>query len=82
MQDVLGTYDVVRRDAEEYSPVFVHRPSPLTRLSFRQLCQYDRSDAGSNKAATEEDTLYAWEIFLLNSEGKQFIHARVLLIKN
>ena len=67
MEQVLG--NVVQREAEAYLPLFVHVPNPLTRLSLKQLCVYERSEPGSNKAAAEEDTLYAWETLLLNIEG-------------
>ena len=65
----------MQREAEAYLPLFVHVPNPLTRLSLKQLCVYERSEPGSNKAAAEEDTLYAWETLLLNIEGTSYASA-------
>jgi len=66
---VLSMYDVIRTNAVAYMPLFVHTVEPLSRGSFKQLCTVNRSSEGSNKAAEESDTLFAWETFLLNVEG-------------
>jgi len=69
LNDVLSLYDIVRANATAYLPLFVTASQAITRCTFKQLCVYERSVAGSNKATEEGDTLYAWEIFLLNVEG-------------
>jgi len=55
--------------AMPYMPLFVSAPAPLNRHKFKQLCVVQRSSEGSNNASQEEDTLYSWEVFLLNVEG-------------
>ena len=69
MNDVLSMYDVVCANATAYMSLFVKTQQPLTRAMFKDLCVVNRSVTGSNKAAEEEDSLYAWEVFLLNVEG-------------
>jgi len=69
MNDVLGMFDIVSANAMAYMPLFVYTTTPLTRAAFKHLCVAKRSADGSNKAETENDTLYAWEVFLLNVEG-------------
>jgi len=69
MNDVFSLYDIVRANATAYLPLFVTAPQTITRSTFKQLCMYERSVAGSNKATEEGDTLYAFEIVLLNVEG-------------
>ena len=66
---MLSLYDVIRGNAVAYMPLFVHAVEPLSRGSFKRLCTVNRSSEGSNKAAAESDTMYAWETFLLNVEG-------------
>ena len=69
MNDVFKMYDVIRDNAEAYMPLFVSAPAPLNRHRFKQLCVVQKSSEGSNSASQEEDTLYSWEVFLLNVEG-------------
>jgi len=75
MNDVLGMFDVVAANAEAYMPLFVHCDEALTRAAFER-----RSAEGSNKAIQEEDTLYSWEMFLLNVEGAYLLHIYLLLL--
>ena len=70
MNDVLGMHDVITQNPVAYFPLFVSVPEErLTRDAFKKLCVTHRSVDGSNKAVEEEDTLYSWEVFLLNVEG-------------
>jgi len=69
LNDVLGVCDVVRANATAYLPLFVSAPIPLTRTAFSRLCVTEHSAEGSNNFTAEEDTMYAWEEFLLNVKG-------------
>jgi len=80
MNDVLSMYSTVRGNALAYMPLFVHPVEPLSRAAFKRLCTVSRSEEGSNQAAAESDTLYAWETFLLNVEGMAVQVARTSLI--
>ena len=81
MNDVLGMFDVVAANAAAYMPLFVHADEPLTRAAFKRLCTISRSPEGSNKAVEEEDTLYSWEMFLLNVEGAYLLHIYLGLLQ-
>lgn len=52
-----------------FKPLFCCRPHTLTRSHLRDLFTIHWSDAGSNLKDIEEDTVYAWEQFLLAVEG-------------
>ena len=67
--DVQSMYDIVVANAEAYLPLFVRPAETLTRAAFRRLCVVEHSAEGSNNYIREEETLYSWEIFLLNVEG-------------
>jgi len=69
MNDVLSMYDVIVANAQAYLPLFVRNSEPLNRDGFKQLFVIYRSQEGSNNAMREDDTLYSWEVFLLNVEG-------------
>ena len=68
MNDVLNMFQIVSANAMAYMPLFVYATTPLTSAAFKRLCVTQRSADGSNRAAAENDTLYAWEVFLLNVE--------------
>jgi len=69
MNDVLSLYDTIRANGDAYLQLFTYSRTKLTRASFKALCVVEKSEDGSNNAAHEADTLYAWEVFLLNVEG-------------
>jgi len=66
MNDVLSMYDIIRtKPWHTCHCLFM----PLSHFAVPASSTVQRSCEGSNKAAAESDTLYAWEAFLLNTEG-------------
>ena len=54
---------------EAFKPLFCTAPQPLTRSQLRNLFVVQWSEVGTNFREQEEDTVYAWEQFLLAIEG-------------
>ena len=63
---------------QSFKPLFCCRPLSLTRSRLRDLIGVQWSDTGTNLRDSEEDTVYAWEKFLLAVEGMTLSDAHSL----
>ena len=54
---------------QSFKSLFCCRPQSLCRSRLRELFIVQWSDIGTNLRDNEEDTVYAWEQFLLAVEG-------------
>ncbi|XP_033729915.1 uncharacterized protein LOC117319187, partial [Pecten maximus] len=70
MNEVCQFWDVVVENAQAFKDAFCTSPTPFTKDSFLALCKTTFSEVGSNRRREEQDTQYAWEMFLLDIEEK------------
>ena len=54
---------------QSFKLVFCCPPAPVTRATLRTLFAVNWSAVGSNLREKEEDSVYAWEQFLLAIQG-------------
>ena len=70
LSDVGGMWEIIKTNAEEFEPLFCHLPKRTCKEEMDKLIRYDFSEEGSNaKVLEDDDTVYAWELFLQESEG-------------
>ena len=55
---------------ECFTPLFINEERPLDFEALRCMYKINWSEAGSNFRAAEDDTVYAFESFLLECEGE------------
>jgi hypothetical protein len=69
--DSLGTlWQTVKENAAKFKPLLCTAPQALDKAQFERLCVYDRSPEGSNNRIAEEQSIYSWEMFLQDIEGR------------
>ena len=79
MNEVGQFWEIIRDNHEVFKPLFCHSPKQLTKNVIDSLCTYCYSDQGSNRRAVEEQTVYAWELFLEAIEGIDLIYSYLTL---
>ena len=70
MDEVCGLWKYVKANPMTWLPLFCQKADPLTRQTFMDLCNIRWSEVGSNNRSQEEDTIYCWEVFLQEVNGK------------
>ncbi len=63
-------WNAVRANKDILKPLFVYESSPLFLLQLRKLYCVQWAENGSQRRASEEDTMYFFESFLQDCEGK------------
>lgn len=63
-------WNVVKTNKDVLRPLFVYEHSPLSLLQLRKLYCIQWSENGSRMRAKQEDTIYFFESFLQDCEGK------------
>ena len=70
MNDVSGFWDrIVLKHSKVFQELFCSKSEPLCKTSFEALVTVHYSEVGSNQRHKEDETVYAWELFLLDIEG-------------
>ncbi|XP_061175742.1 G2/M phase-specific E3 ubiquitin-protein ligase-like [Saccostrea echinata] len=78
----LGFYTLMKSNSEEIRGLFLHAlsNSMLTMQKLKEIIQINYSEDGSNDKKREEDTMYAFELFLQDcSEDTSEINLNMLL---
>ena len=75
LNKVCGLWDVIKSDPLPWVDVFC-TTKELTRSFFLDEVEIQYSAEGSNRRQKEEDTVYDWEIFLKDIEGKFYVTSR------
>ena len=66
-----GLWTRIESAYDAYNRLFVYNENDnLTASQLRALIHIEFLDKGSNARPAEEDTVYCWELFLTNCEGK------------
>lgn len=66
-----GMWDVIKEHHTSFIELFCHVQKSLGQREFRQLYKIMWSEEGSNKRIEEEETIFAWELFLQAIEEKE-----------
>ena len=72
MDDVCGMWGMVTKHASVFQPLFCNLPKPLMKQEMDRIIRYDFSELGSNARTSEDETVYACELFLQDIEGLFF----------
>ena len=70
LETVGGLWTMIKENADSYKDVFCYQALRLTRKKFKALCKVNHSEPGSNKYQKEQETLYVWEDYLFECEGR------------
>ncbi|KAH3753628.1 uncharacterized protein LOC127849345 isoform X2 [Dreissena polymorpha] len=77
MDDVCGMWGMVTKHASVFQPLFCNLPKPLMNQEMDRIIRCDFSELGSNARTSEDETVYAWELFLQDIEdGIAVVHFR------
>ena len=66
----LSLWQTVKENSAKFKPLLFTTPQALDKAQFERLCAYDRSPEGSNNRISEEQSIYSWEMFLQDIEGR------------
>jgi len=69
MNEVGRLWEIITENHASFEKLFCHCPKQLTKDDIDSLCDYNFSEEGSNSRTAEEETVYAWEVFLEAIEG-------------
>ena len=69
MNDVGGMWDLIRDNSTLFCPLFCQVQSPLRKEDMDNITHYNFSEVGSNAKKLEDESVYAWEVFLQEVEG-------------
>ena len=69
MNDVGDMWGLITKNADTFQPLFCHLSKPLSKREMDNIIRYDYSGLGSNSRMFEDETVYAWELFLEGIEG-------------
>ncbi|KAH3801398.1 hypothetical protein DPMN_155048 [Dreissena polymorpha] len=68
MDDVCSMWGMVTKHVSVFQPLFCNLPKPLMKQEMDRIIRYDFSELGSNARTSEDETVYAWELFLQDIE--------------
>ncbi|KAH3880777.1 hypothetical protein DPMN_004698 [Dreissena polymorpha] len=68
MDDVCGMWGMVTKHASVFQPLFCNLPKPLMKQEMDRIIRYDFSELRSNARTSEDETVYACELFLQDIE--------------
>lgn len=57
-------WEMVKSNMLAFQSLFTNMRRPMTRTLFKSLFAIEWSGQGSNKREAEEETVYAWKLFL------------------
>ncbi|MES9884713.1 MAG: hypothetical protein ABW185_28035 [Sedimenticola sp.] len=82
LEEVFGLWTVMKQHPDVCLPLLSFVPQALSKRQFGELFKTAFSSIGSNRRRQEEETIYAWEMFLQDVDGIYFrLMSSLLLAK-